>query len=92
VRVVGTEVNATIPPELLKSNPDVRLQVLDQVPNVNGTVGVRERRGNEYPARFAHQLLSGCCEIRKHQLAMAHGRTRATIMVDGSTPLRKTIL
>ena len=31
-------------------------------------------------------------EIRKHQLAMAHVRTRATVMADGSTPDRKTIL
>jgi len=40
--VVGTDVNAAISAELLKSNPDIGLDVFDQVTNVNRPVGVRE--------------------------------------------------
>ena len=47
VRVVGTDVNAAIAPQLLESNPNVGLDVLDQMTNVNWSVGVRQGAGNQ---------------------------------------------
>ncbi len=40
VSIVGTDEDAAISAELLKAYPDIRLDVLDQMPDVNRTVGV----------------------------------------------------
>ncbi len=47
VRVVRAEVDALVASELLESHPNVGLQVLHQVANVNGAVGVGQGRGNQ---------------------------------------------
>jgi hypothetical protein len=43
VRVVGAEVTAVFAAQFLEPNPNVRLNVFDEVPDVNVAVGVRER-------------------------------------------------
>ena len=47
VRVVGTHVNAAVAHQLLESHPDVSLDVLHQVANVDVPIGVRQGRGDE---------------------------------------------
>ena len=51
VRVVGTDKNAAISDQLLEANPNIRLQVLDQMPDMNWTVGVRQRGGDQNLSR-----------------------------------------
>ena len=41
--IVGTYKHTPLTPQLLKSHPDVRLDVLHQMPNVNVAVGVGQR-------------------------------------------------
>jgi hypothetical protein len=48
VRVVGTDVDAPLAAEFSKSHPDVGLQVFDQMPDMNRSIGVRQRGGNQY--------------------------------------------
>ena len=50
VGVVGTEIDRPVPSQLLKPHEDVGLDVLDQVPEVNVAVGVRQGRGDENSA------------------------------------------
>ena len=47
VGVVGTEVDAAVPAQLLEAHPDVGLEVLDQVADVDVAVGVRQGGGDE---------------------------------------------
>jgi hypothetical protein len=47
VRVVGTDVDTAVAAQFLKTDPDIGLYVLDQVPDVNRTVGVWQCRGDE---------------------------------------------
>jgi hypothetical protein len=47
VCIVGTEENAIVPAEFLKTHPNICLDVLDQMPDVDRTIGVREGGGNE---------------------------------------------
>ena len=47
VRVVGADIDAALPAKLLKADPNVGLQVLDQVADVDMAVGVRQGAGDE---------------------------------------------
>ena len=47
VGVVGTDVDAPPPAEFLETDPDVRLQVLDQVADVDMAVGIRQGTGDQ---------------------------------------------
>ena len=47
VRVVGADVDAPLPAELLEPDPDVGLQVLDQMADVDVAVGVGQGAGDE---------------------------------------------
>jgi hypothetical protein len=47
VSIVGTDVNAAIANQFLISDPDIGLDVFDQVTNVNWPVGVGEGTGDE---------------------------------------------
>ena len=49
VSVVGTQVNAAVTAQVLKPDPDVGLDVLDQVTDVDVPVGVRQGRGHQDP-------------------------------------------
>lgn len=49
VCVVGTDVDTAISDQFLVSDPDVGLDVFDQVADVDRSVGVRERAGDEQP-------------------------------------------
>ena len=50
VGVVSAEIDGLVAAELLEADEDIRLDVLDQVPEVDLPVGIRERRGHEDPA------------------------------------------
>lgn len=47
MRVVGTHIDATVSHKPLESRPDVRLDGLEQIPNVDIRVDVRQGRGDE---------------------------------------------
>ena len=50
VRIVRTDVHAAAAPQLLKPDPNIGLNVLDQMPQMNGTVGVGQRRCHQNPS------------------------------------------
>ena len=50
VGVVGAHVDAVVTAHLLKTHPDVGLDVFHQVSQMNGTVGIRKGAGDEYSA------------------------------------------
>ena len=54
VGVVGTDVDATVAAQLLKADPNVGLDVLDQVAEVNRTVRVGQRGGHQDSSRIRH--------------------------------------
>ena len=45
--VIGTDEDAAMSSRLLEADPDIGLDVLHQVPQMDGTIGVRERGGDE---------------------------------------------
>ena len=47
VGVIGAEIDHLVAAELLKPYEDIRLDVLDEVPEMDMPVGVGERRGDE---------------------------------------------
>ena len=47
VRVVSTEITAFMPPQLLESHPDIGLDVLHKVANMDVPIGIWEGGGNE---------------------------------------------
>ena len=47
MRVVGADIDAPPPAEFLEPHPDVGLQILDQVSDVDMAVGVGQGAGNE---------------------------------------------
>ena len=55
VRVVGAQVDAAVAAQLLESHPDVGLDVLDQVPQVNVSVGVRQGGRDQNFPRLSHR-------------------------------------
>ena len=54
VRVVGADVNAAMPAQLLEPDPDVGLDVLDQMADVDMAIGVGQGGGHENAA-IAHK-------------------------------------
>src|SRR5690606_33485993 len=51
VGVVSTNIKDSMPPRLLKTDPDVRLEVLDQMSQMNVPVGIGERARHKNAAR-----------------------------------------
>ena len=51
VRVVGAEIDRTMPPQPLEPRKNVGLDVLDEMAEVDVAVGVGERRGDENASR-----------------------------------------
>ena len=49
MRVVGADVDAPLPAEFLEADPDIGLQILDQMSDVYVSVGVWQSAGDEYP-------------------------------------------
>ena len=49
--VIRTHIVAFMPTEFLKPHPDIGLDVLDQVPDMDGAVRVRQRAGDEDATR-----------------------------------------
>ena len=49
VRVVGAEIDRPIPAQPLEAHEDVGLDVLDEMPQMDVAVGVRQGRGDEDP-------------------------------------------
>jgi hypothetical protein len=57
VRVIGAYVKTLVATAALESHPDVRLDVLHEVADVDWTVGVRQRAGNQNVSFFvAHSV------------------------------------
>jgi hypothetical protein len=60
VRIVGTNVNTAMTAKSLKANPNIGLDVLDQVADVDRPVGIRQCGGDENLAachnRFAGEI------------------------------------
>ena len=54
VGVVGAHVVAAVTAHPLEPRPDVGLDVFDQVPEVNGAVGVGEGAGDQDVSRSVH--------------------------------------
>ena len=52
VGVVGADVDAPLARELLEPHPDIRLQVFDQVADVDTAICIRQRAGNKNVACF----------------------------------------
>ena len=57
VSVVGANVNAPLPAELLEPHPDIGLDVFDQMSNMDRPVGVGQGRGDQDLAGLAHQQI-----------------------------------
>ena len=51
VRVIRADVDRLVSAGALKPGPDVRLDVLDEVPQVDRAVGIGQRAGDQHPAR-----------------------------------------
>ena len=49
VGVVGAQVDAVVPAQALEARPDVRLDALEDVPQVQWAVGVGQGAGDEHP-------------------------------------------
>ena len=69
VRVVGAEVEAVVADELLESHPDVGLDVLDQVADVDRAVGVGQGGGDEDSTHDRGVLRVRCIRSAKTQAA-----------------------
>ncbi len=54
VRVVGAHVDDVVAAQLERAHPDVGLDLLQQMTEVNRPVGVDEGAGDEDPARLGH--------------------------------------
>ena len=50
VRVVRTDINAPLASQFLETDPDIGLDVLDKVSDVDRAIGVRQCGGNQDPA------------------------------------------
>ena len=53
--IVGTKVTAIVAEKFLKSDPDIGLQILDQMANVDMAIGVGQG-GSDKNTAFAHRL------------------------------------
>ena len=45
--IVATDVEDVVADEFLEADPDIGLDIFDEVADVDGAVGVRQRRGDE---------------------------------------------
>jgi hypothetical protein len=54
MRVVRAHVRHVVSAQTLKTHPDIRLNVFDEMPDVNMAVGIGQGTGDENPARFRH--------------------------------------
>ena len=61
VGVVGTDKNAAVAEQFLKPHPNIGLDVLDQMPDVNRTIGVGQCSGNEYFA--SRHRIQSCSSV-----------------------------
>ncbi len=52
VGVVGTDIDAFVAPQPLKAHPDIGLDVLEQMAQMNRAIGVGQRAGNENMTLF----------------------------------------
>jgi hypothetical protein len=80
VSVVGTDVNATMTAELLKTDPDVCLDVLDQVTQVDRAVGVRKSGSNQDSSRI-HGAVALLGEIVSEVVAIDEGEWFSTALL-----------
>ena len=57
MRVIGTDINAAMFAELLEANPDIGLDVFNQMPKVNRPIGIGQCCGNEDLTCLVHRRL-----------------------------------
>ena len=57
MRVVSTQVNRFVTTQSLEPCEDICLDIFDEMPKVNVTVGVRKSRSNQDSAGFGHDAL-----------------------------------
>ena len=55
VRIVGADIDALVATHALKTHPDVRLDVLEQMAEMNGPVGVGQGAGDKDAAHGSGQ-------------------------------------
>ena len=58
--IIGADIVTFVPSHFLKAHPDIGLDILHQVAQVNITVGVGQSTGDEDFARLGHGLPSVC--------------------------------
>ena len=54
MRVVGTHVDAVMPPQFLETHPEIGLDILHQMTQMNVTVGIRQRARNDNLSLLGH--------------------------------------
>ena len=72
--VVGTDEDAPISPELLKANPNIGLNVFDQMADMYRTVGIGQGRSNQDLATGLGCRISwsrGCVHVAKRDSGFA---------------------
>jgi hypothetical protein len=74
VGVAGADVDAVMAAHALEAHPDVGLDVLDQVAEVQRAVGIGQRAGDENFAAFAHDLSRGVAVSKRQGLGGGRGR------------------
>ena len=67
VRVVGTDVDAAVAAQLLEADPNVGLEVLDQVAEMDGAIGIRQGTGNEDPSHGNTPAWRDCPDFARRE-------------------------
>ena len=58
VGVVGTDVVTLMPSHLLETGPNIGLDIFDQMPEVNRTIGIGQGAGDQYFSFLRHAAYS----------------------------------
>src|SRR5690554_4161048 len=77
VGVVGAHIQAMMPAQLLKTHPNVGLNLLHDMPKVQVAIGVGEGTGNEYFAALGHKCR--CSEMSEGWCSEKAGHTIANL-------------
>jgi hypothetical protein len=64
VGVIGTHINTVLATQFLEAHPDIRLDILQQMAQVDGAIGVRQRAGNKNLAGCVAHAVRYPCSVR----------------------------
>ncbi len=85
MRIIGTDIDAAMTSQLLKTDPDIGLDIFNQMPDVNRSIRIRQCRGDENLTRIGggHRLI-WLVRISSRFLApgVYAGRATRVILVD----------